>query len=99
MRGVWKKSPEAPAGLEIHECGSKEFRFNRFLYQFVGENWEWTDKRSWSEEQWKAYVESDTLRTWVAYYKGFPAGYYELQRQEGGDVEIAYFGLAPPGSC
>ena len=31
----------------------------------------------------------------MAYYKGAPAGYYELQRQAGGDVEIAYFLVEP----
>ena len=82
-------------GLEIRECGIKQFRFNRFLYQFVGEMWEWRDRLSWSDEQWIEYAENDNLRTWVAYSKGAPAGYYELQQQEGGDVEIAYFGLAP----
>ena len=50
---------------------------------------------SWSEKQWKAYAENDNLRTWVVYHRGSPAGYYELQQQGGGDVEIAYFGLAP----
>ena len=72
-----------------------QFQFNRFLYQLVGKDWAWTDRLSWSDEQWKAYAESDNLRTWVAYYKGSPAGYYELEQQKGGDVEIAYFGLAP----
>ena len=27
--------------------------------------------------------------------RGSPAGYFELERQDGGDVEIAYFGLLP----
>jgi len=89
------RSKEDSAGLEIHECEIKKFQLNRFLYHFVGEAWEWTDNLFWSDEQWKAYAENDNLRTWVAYYKGSPAGYYELQQQEGGDVEIAYFGLAP----
>jgi GNAT superfamily N-acetyltransferase len=82
-------------GLQIHECEIKQFQFNKFLYQLVGKDWEWIDKLSWPDEQWKAYAENDNLRTWIAYYKGSPAGYYELQQQNGGDVEIAYFGLAP----
>ena len=82
-------------GLQIHECRIKQFQFNRFLYQLVGESWKWIDKLSWTDDEWKAFAENDNLRTWVAYYMGSPAGYYELQQQEGGDVEIAYFGLAP----
>ena len=82
-------------GLQVSECEIKQFQVNRFLYQFVGHTWQWIDKLSWSDEQWRAYAENDNLRTWIAYYKGSPAGYYELQQQDGSDVEIAYFGLAP----
>jgi GNAT superfamily N-acetyltransferase len=31
----------------------------------------------------------------VAYVKGTPAGYFELEKQSDGDVELAYFGLLP----
>ncbi len=81
-------------GLHVYECEIKQFQFNRFLYQFIGEAWAWKNKLSWSGEQWKAYVENDNLRTWVAHYKGSPAGYYELQQQDHSNVEIVYFGLA-----
>jgi len=81
--------------LQIRECAIKQYQFNRFLYQLVGESWEWTDKLSWTDDQWKAFAEADDLRTWVAYFEGSPAGYYELQRQDHGDVEIVYFGLTP----
>jgi len=89
------KSKPRPAGLQIHECIVKQFQYNRFLYQLVGAAWQWTDKLQWTDKQWIAFAENDNLRTWVAYYRGSPAGYYELQQQDGGDVEIAYFGLAP----
>ena len=89
------KEKKQSNGLQIRECEIKQFQFNRFLYQLVGENWQWIDRLSWTDEQWKAYAENDNLRLWVAYHKGSPAGYYELQQQNGGDVEIAYFGLAP----
>ena len=82
-------------GVTVCECEIKQFQFNKFLYDLVGSAWRWTDKRSWSDAQWKAYAENDNLRTWVAYRRGAPAGYYELHRQKDGNVEIAYFGLAP----
>ena len=37
----------------------------------------------------------DCHRTWVAYYRGAIAGYYELYRPDGSNAEIRYFGLAP----
>jgi len=80
--------------LHIVECRIKQFQFNRFLYQLVGEPWAWTDKLSWSDAQWRALVEQANHRTWVAYHQGAIAGYYELLRGEDGAVEILYFGLA-----
>lgn len=84
-----------PAGLEVREAEIRQYRFNRYLYQLVGEQWQWTDKLGLSDEDWQSYAESDDLRTWVAYFQGSIAGYYELQQQTGGNVEICYFGLAP----
>jgi GNAT superfamily N-acetyltransferase len=89
------KESTAANGLKIVECEIKQFQFNRFLYQLVGGAWQWTDKNAWTNAQWQAFAENENLRTWVGYVKGSPAGYFELQRQGGGDVEIAYFGLAP----
>jgi GNAT superfamily N-acetyltransferase len=82
-------------GLTIVEAKINEFKFNRFLYQLIGEQWKWTDKLSLSDEEWKAYVDNPNLRTWVAYYEGAIAGYFELNTNNLGDTEIAYFGLAP----
>ncbi|WP_237057398.1 GNAT family N-acetyltransferase [Microbulbifer sediminum] len=87
---------KAPApGLEVVEAEIREFRFNRYLYQLVGEPWQWVDRLALPDEDWKQYAERDALRTWVAYYRGSIAGYYELEQQADGNVQIAYFGLAP----
>ena len=83
-----------PGGLSVVECELKQFQLNRFLYQLVGEPWQWTDKLSWSDAQWRALIEQPNHRTWVAYHQGAVAGYYELLRDAEGKVEILYFGLA-----
>lgn len=82
-------------GLRILEASTPQWEYNRFLYLTVGRDWSWNDKRSWTDEQWKAYAESPNLRTFVAYVEGSPAGYFELQRDDDGGVEIIYFGLLP----
>ncbi|AQA18556.1 GNAT family N-acetyltransferase [Halioglobus japonicus] len=81
-------------GLTLAECQVNQWPLNRFLYEFVGASWEWQDKLSWTEQQWRSYVERPELRTWLASCDGSPAGYFELEKQ-GEDVEIMYFGLAP----
>ncbi len=81
--------------FEIRECVPAQWQINRALYFSVGEAWSWTDKRVWSDEQWREYVESGLLRTFVASYDGVEAGYYELQCPSNLEIEISYFGLLP----
>lgn len=66
---------------------------NRFLYSAVGGHWYWVDRLSWSYARWMEYLLRPALSTWVLYVDGTPAGYAELEQQDGGTVEIAYFGL------
>ncbi|GMR15111.1 MAG: hypothetical protein BMS9Abin30_0731 [Gammaproteobacteria bacterium] len=82
-------------GLEINERANKDFQLNKHLYERVGNQWAWNDKLVWPDWLWKEYAEAENLRTWVASFEGALAGYYELQIQAGGQVEIAYFGLLP----
>ena len=84
-----------PERLEVVEARVKEGRFNRFLYELVGKQWGWIDKLKESDDEWANYAEDESLRTWVAYSEGAVAGYYELQKQDEGNVELCYFGLAP----
>ncbi|NRA22182.1 MAG: GNAT family N-acetyltransferase [Oceanospirillaceae bacterium] len=88
------RAKDQPDNFKIVEAQLKEYKFNRFLYQLVGENWQWTDKLKWPDSEWQTWAESDNLRTWVGYYQGSIAGYYELEQQVDGNVELAYFGLA-----
>ena len=81
--------------LEARECEIPQWELNRFLYQLVGAPWQWYAKLGWSDEQWRSWTENPDLRTWIGWHSGTIAGYYELHRETGGDVEIAYFGLAP----
>lgn len=66
---------------------------NRFLYTAVGGHWHWRDRLGWSYARWMAWLDRPELETWVLYVQGTPAGYIELEKQPGDDVEIAYFGL------
>lgn len=83
------------ARFKVLEATVPQWRFNQWLYLTVGRDWSWNDKKSWTDEQWQMYVESERLRTFVGYYDGSPAGYFELQRDVDGGVEIIYFGLLP----
>ena len=66
---------------------------NRFLYATVGRQWQWVDRLEWSREQWLAWLDRPELETHIAYVRGTPAGYFELESQREGNVEVAYFGV------
>ena len=78
----------------VREATARQWQVNRFLYLYIGEAWGWIDKRTWSDERWQKYVASPALRTFLAFYEGSIAGYFELAKKAS-DIEIAYFGLAP----
>ncbi|MCH8531598.1 MAG: GNAT family N-acetyltransferase [Saccharospirillum sp.] len=84
------------SNAQLMEARVKQGELNRFLYQLIGQHWEWLDKNRWSLEQWRNHAERDSVRTWILLVDGSPAGYYELERQPGNQVEILYFGLAKP---
>ncbi|WP_163834528.1 GNAT family N-acetyltransferase [Spartinivicinus ruber] len=85
----------APAlDVQVKKVEIPCWQLNRFLYQVVGEPWQWYEKLSWLEKQWRNYVERDELNTTLLYVSGTPAGYFELEQQEE-TVELKYFGLLP----
>ncbi|MCC6746909.1 MAG: GNAT family N-acetyltransferase [Deltaproteobacteria bacterium] len=69
--------------------------FSRFLYASVGADWWWIDRLPWTLADWRGHLERPEVATWVLYVGGAPAGYVELERQSGGNVELLYFGLLP----
>ena len=85
----------ADARFQVREQTERDWRFNRDLYFRVGEQWDWSDRRPWTDKQWKEYAMATELRTFAGYYDESLAGYYELRQDAEGGIEIAYFGLLP----
>ncbi|MGW0993969.1 GNAT family N-acetyltransferase [Streptomyces sp. NPDC002523] len=85
----------APEGDDVWivraEVPSPEF--SRFLYASVGGDIHWTDRLGWDHKRWQEFLDRPGVETWVAYDRGTPAGYVELEAQDEGVVEIVYFGL------
>ncbi|QYX76835.1 GNAT family N-acetyltransferase [Streptomyces akebiae] len=82
-------------GVRIVRAEVPSPEFSRFLYASVGGDVLWIDRLSWSYERWREHLERPGVETWVAYDRGTPAGYVEMEPQDGGVVEIVYFGLIP----
>jgi len=92
-RDQLKVSKFVPAGAEIVRSEIPNAAFNHFLFVSVGLPWQWYSRLSWQPGDWQKYLESEDVETWVGYLKGTPFGYFELQRQSDGDVEISFFGI------
>ncbi|WP_329041524.1 GNAT family N-acetyltransferase [Streptomyces sp. NBC_00178] len=90
-----KPSAAPAAGVTVVRSRTALPEFSRFLYTAVGGDIRWTDRLGLSYAGWQEILERPGAETWVAYEDGTPAGFIELDAQEGGAVEIAYFGLIP----
>ena len=65
------------------------------FYRRVGGPWHWVDRRDWSPSQWRQWTDRPDHHLMVCTHAGADAGYAELDQQQDGRVEIAYFGLLP----
>ena len=89
------KPPERPPRqpFELEQVHDPEL--NRWFYEQVGADYAWTDRLSWSDDQWARW--EARVETWVVAVGGERAGYFELEPYERGRlVQLAYFGLLPP---
>ncbi|WP_169544994.1 GNAT family N-acetyltransferase [Sneathiella aquimaris] len=70
--------------------------FYRFLYDAVGRDWGWIDRKKLSDAELKEVLESKETEVFVLYVRGVPAGYAELNYKAFPDaVDLAYFGIMP----
>ncbi|MFI0349586.1 GNAT family N-acetyltransferase [Actinomadura sp. 9N407] len=86
--------PADPA-VEIVRAEEAGPELGRFLYTAVGGDWYWLDRLGWTYDQWRNWLDRPGVEMWVAYVRGTPAGYAELDPQADGEVEIVHFGLLP----
>jgi GNAT superfamily N-acetyltransferase len=69
--------------------------FYRYLYDTVGRDHVWVDRRRMADEDIAAIVHDENVEIWVVYCEGAPAGYAELDFRKPPSAELAYFGLIP----
>ncbi len=84
-----------PSEVEVRRAEVPLPELNRFLYTAVGREWSWYSRLSRTRPEWQEYLGQAGFETWVAYFRGTPAGFYELECQAEGTVEIKMFGLLP----
>jgi len=66
---------------------------SKFLYREVGRDYSWTDRLSWTDQEWENLVSSTNYQLFTLYYNFDLAGYYEIIFDEDKNFEIAYLGI------
>ncbi len=87
--------PPASLKLALLRAERPAVEFYRYLYDVVGRDWNWVDRKRLSDDALAAIVGDERVEIYVPYVGGVPAGYAELDRRQAPDIELAYFGLAP----
>lgn len=83
--------PDQPFTLErLEHCPPGMWRF---LYTEVGRRYRWLDRLDWTDAEIVAYLADPAVSLWLLTVDAQPGGYFELRRDEKGDVEVAYLGL------
>jgi GNAT superfamily N-acetyltransferase len=92
--GQLAPAPSADPELEIRRAELPSPELSRALYAGVGSDWHWFDRVGWTWSRWHEHLSRAELETWVAWLRGTPVGYAELEH-DGDAVELVSFGLLP----
>ncbi len=87
--------PPPCAGLSIVQAVRPTVSFYRYLYDTIGKDWLWSDRRKLGDEALAAIIHHPDDETFVLYVDGVPAGYVELDAREKPTIELAYLGILP----
>jgi ribosomal protein S18 acetylase RimI-like enzyme len=68
---------------------------SQYMFRAVGGRWRWFSRLDWTYQQWQQYLTLQSVRSWLLWVKGTPAGYIELLKHADSSVEIKFFGLLP----
>jgi len=92
--GALADAPPPDPELEIRRAELPSPELSHALYAGVGSRWLWTDRLGWSWARWHEHLVREEVETWVAWVRGTPAGYAEIEHA-GDAVELVSFGLLP----
>ena len=71
-----------------------DFQLNKFFYKQIGKNHRWIDRLSWTDQNWKSYLNNKNVKTFILKHDQELAGYFEqIFNTEKNEYEIAYFGI------
>lgn len=85
--------PMTKARLGLTLAERPPVSFYRYLYNEVGKDWMWYERRQMSDGQLCSIIHDERVWIYVLYADGVPAGYSELDFRKPPDLELAKFGM------
>lgn len=87
--------PPPREGLAVVHARKPTVAYCRFLYDAVGQNYDWTSRKRLSDAELSALLNDPRLEIHILMADGVPAGFAELDRRVEGEIELVQFGLMP----
>jgi GNAT superfamily N-acetyltransferase len=80
-------------GLAIIHAKKPTIGYYRFLYDAVGRDYDWTSRKKCTDAELTAILNDPRNEVHVLMVEGVPAGFAELDRRFGEEIELVQFGL------
>jgi len=87
--------PQPKDKIAILRAANPPVHFYRYLYDTIGADYFWVDRKKKSDAEIAAILNASTLELYVLYVDGCPAGMAELDFADAAIAQLAYFGLMP----
>jgi len=84
-----------PAGVTLTHVPAPSVRFYRYLYDAVGRDWLWWERRTYSDAKLADVIHDPDVEVHVLARHGEPIGYVELDFRTAGRANINFCGLVP----
>jgi GNAT superfamily N-acetyltransferase len=85
--------PPPREGLAVIYASKPTVAYYRFLYDAVGQDYDWTSRKKLTDGEIAAIIHDPSDEVHVLMADGVPAGFAELDRRTEGEIELVQFGL------
>jgi len=87
--------PPPRGDLSVVHAQQPSVAYYRFLYDAVGTDYHWLSRKILPDADLAALLANPLNEVYVLLASGVPAGFSELDRRQGGEIELAQYGLLP----
>lgn len=84
-----------PENIEILRLENPTIIEYKELYNKVGEKWNWYKRLIIPENELEDIITNPLVEIYLLTVSGNKLGFYELDRRNGDEIELAYFGVIP----